>query len=169
MSIQLIQGNQITIDDIREAVYLDGLSYDKCYRGNLDLCMTWFRKNPGIYDMIRNLNNRHIIAYTSVIPVTSACYRKIRSGEMIDTKITADMITENGDYVYLSSIVIHPDWRSFLICKTLLRAVDTKLASLQPKKILADAVSESGKRLCRLLGMRSIGPTTHGSELFEKS
>ena len=169
MSTQLIQGNQITKDDIREAVYLDGLSYEKCYRGSLDLCMTWFHKNSGIYDMIRDIDTRHVIAYTNVIPVTSECYKKIRTGEMIDTKITADMITENGDYVYLSSIVIHPDWRSFLICKTLLRAIDVKLESLQPKKILADAVSESGKRLCQLLGMRSIGPTSHGSELFEKS
>lgn len=118
--------------------------------------------------MIRDLNTNHIIAYINTMPVTDECYNKIKSGNFIDVEITPQMILLNSESVYLSSIVIHPSYRNYYVCKFLLDAFDNKIKSMKIKRMLADAVTLIGEKVCKHIGMTEVGISKHNSKIFEK-
>ena len=113
---QVIVGQEVSTKDIEDAVGLDELSYDECYRGNLVDCVEWAKANPDIYVMLRDLQTGHIVAYINVMPVSDECYEKIRCGNFIDVEITPDMILSydmpQAYCIYFSSVVIHPKYRN---------------------------------------------------------
>ena len=171
-----VVGNDITIDDIADAVELDKLSYPECYRGNVEDCAAWHEKNPDIYVMVRDLRTGHIVAYINAMPVSDECYDMIKDGNFIDIGITLEMILsydKPGPYhIYLSSVVVHPDYRNTGVFRLLFKAFISSLNGLTERgvivdKMLADAVSPGGKKFCKLLGMERVGSTGHGSVLYE--
>lgn len=175
---QVVVGQEVTKADIEEAVGLDGLSYDECYRGNLADCVEWAKANPDIYVMLRDLETGHIVAYINVMPVSDECYDRIRCGDFIDVEITPDMILSydmpQAYCIYFSSVVIHPDYRNSGVFKLLFDAILSRFLSLGNdevfiKKMLADAVSSTGEKFCKLFGMNKVDMSKHGSTLYEVS
>ena len=121
MKYKIITGHNIQYKDIEDAIYLDSLSYKDCYRGKFKDCINWYKANPDIYMMIKTSNQ--IIAYINVMPLYEKCYNKIKDGNFIDINIEPNMIMKyeknNTSNIYLSSIVIHPDYQNGLILKIL--------------------------------------------------
>lgn len=168
MYLQLVLGKDVTEKDIEQAVYLDQLSYDESYRGKLDDCIAWSKSNPNIYLMIRDLDTNHIIAYVNIMPVTNECYNKIKSGNFIDIEITPQMILQQSENIYISSVVIDPFYRCYYVCKFLLDAIENKLTSMKIKRILADAITPIGEKVCKHINMVKILDSKHNSVIYEK-
>ena len=175
MSYQLVTGQNVTEQDIVDAVELDKLVYPEHYQGKLDVCLAWHRKNPSIYTMVKDEEGR-VIAYANVLPVTNECYMNLFACQIHDVDITEDMVlTYEPDTfcnIYLSSIVIHPSHRNIHALRVLIFSVLKQLQLVEVdcvfiQRILADAVSPSGIKLCRMLKMRQIGQTPHKSILFD--
>ena len=175
MKYQLITGRNVSDQDIFDAVKLDELVYPEQYRGKLPVCLNWHHKNPDIYTILKDEEGR-VIAYVNVLPVTNECYMDLYVGRIHDVDITEDMILtyEPGTFcnIYLSSIVIHPAHCSIHALRMLILAVLKQLQLVQVnrvfiQRILADAVSPSGIKLCRMLKMRQIGQTQYKSVLFD--
>ena len=126
--------------------------------------------------MLKDFDTNHIVAYAGIIPVSNECYDSLRKGILIDTSITTEMILKYKSgwkyKLYFSSIVVHPDYRDIcilrLMYKTIMSRFDKfKIQSIFIEKILADAVNESGKKLCKLIGMKKIRLSNHNSEIYE--
>ena len=112
------------------------------------------------------------------MPLKREQYYVIRSGKFIDTGTTPEMIStydsKSPNLIYFSSIVIHPEYRGIKVFKRLMDAITTKFVELSEngifiQKMLADAVSPSGEKFCRLLGMEKICDSDHGSAIYEVS
>ena len=172
----VVDGRNVTVDDIAEAVSLDKLVYDEEYYVTIRQCLDWYNKNDQIYTMIKESDTNRTIAYVNASPVTSEYYNKIRGGEFIDTYLPPDAIV-GYDFpdlynLYFSSIVVHPDCQNTAVFLALFNAITQKFLELGRqgiliKSIVADAVSKKGEKFCRLFGMEKVKNSTHDSEIFE--
>lgn len=172
----IIEGKQVTADDIEQARQLDRLVYDEEYFVSLQQCLQWYGRNRQIYTMLRDNQSGNIIAYVNLSPVTAEYYEKIRSGNFVDTFLPAEAIV---DYdlpdiydLYFSSIVVHPDYQNLGLLLTLFNAIAKKFLNLGKEGILirrmvADAVSERGVKFCKLFGMTCLKGSSHDSQIYE--
>lgn len=174
--IRIITGKEVTIKDIKEAIKLDAITYDDIYHVDSIQCEEWFKVNPDIYVMAKDLKNNKIIAYVNIMPVTEECYELIKEGHFIDSGITADMVLSYDmpcPYsIYFSSIVIHPDYQNTEVFMELFNAIIDKFIWLGNhevyiKRMIADAVTTNGEKFCKLFGMKKIIGSTHNSTLYE--
>lgn len=174
--ISIITGKQVTIEDIKQAVYLDTLVYDDIYHVDTTQCEKWFDVNPDIYVMAKDTKTNRIIAYVNISPVTDECYERIKNGDFIDTGITADMILSYDmpfPYsLYFSSIVIHPDYQNTEVFMEIFNAIVDKFITLGEhevfiRRMIADAVTKNGEKFCRLFGMTKLKGSDHDSSLYE--
>ena len=172
----VLTGSSITYDDIKEAVELDHMVYDTTYFVEPETCYEWFKVNPDIYVMLRDNSTNKVVAYINISPITEECYDDIRTGQFIDTGITAEMILSyNMPFpycAYFSSVVIHPDYQNSSVFKLMFDEVVKKFIHLGEqetyiKKMIADAVSIEGEKFCKLFGMKKVDATNHGSSLYE--
>ena len=175
-AISIITGRQITRQDIQQAIELDLLVYDDVYHVDTTQCEEWFRVNPDIYVMAKDVDTNKVIAYVNISPVTDECYDKIKNGDFIDTGITADMILSYDmpfPYsLYFSSIVIHPDYQNTDVFMKILNAIINKFVYLGEhevyiKRMIADAVTHNGEKFCKLFGMKKLKGSNHDSTLYE--
>ena len=154
----VIYGEQVTIDDIAEAIMLDKMVYDEEYHVTISQCLAWYNRNSQIYIMVKDNRTRKIVAYVNVSPVTDEYYEKIRSGEFIDSFLPPEAVV-GYDFpdtynLYFSSIVVHPNYQSTTVFLTLFNTLTERFLSLGKndiliKRIVADAVSEKGEKFCR--------------------
>lgn len=175
---QVLSGQEITRNDIEQACLLDKMVYSADLRVEPQDCEKWFKVNPDIYVMIRDISKRMIIGYINVAPVTDECYDMFKSGAFVDTGLTSEMILSYDmpfPYsVYFTSIVIHPDYQNSEVFMKLFSAIVDKFIWLgrhevYVKRMIADAVSENGIKFCKLFGMNKIKNSNHNSSLYEVS
>ncbi len=174
---RFVFGQEVSPDQIREALQLDYLCYDDVYHLDLDQCIGYHHKNPYIYFMMLNPKEQ-VIGYINFSPVTDRLYEILRSGEEVDTIIEAkDIVTyrHGNEYSgYFSSICVHPDYRKRGIDRVLIDKLEEMLGALEKqdvrfKRIVADAVSVPGERICSKLGLSFVCETGHGSKIMEKT
>ena len=172
----VIEGRDVTPEDIGEARELDLTVYEAQYHVTTEQCLAWNRENGRIYTMVRDRETGRIVAYCNLSPVTDEYYERIAAGAFNDTELPPEAIVDYalpGLYsLYFSSVVVHPDYRDTKVFVMLYRAMREKIAALADegfliRRVAADAVTEKGKKLCRLLGMKKRTDSDHGSEIYE--
>ncbi len=173
---KLLFGDMVTDNAIKEALDIDRLSYDEIYFLDTQKCINYHKKNKYIYIMAENSFGK-IVGYINYSPITDEMYEFLKSGYEVDTVITADDILEykaDTEYsIYFSSICVHPKYRKKGISKLLLSGLDIlndalSAANITTKRIIADAVSESGKKLLLSRGFTVTCTTNHDSLIMEK-
>lgn len=172
----VIEGTEVTIENIREAIELDKLVYDEEYYVTIAQCLGWRERNNRLYTMVKDDATGKIIAYANLSPVTEEYYERIKSGQFIDTLLPPEAIVAYSMpdlyNLYFSSIVIHPDYQNSQIFIMLFNAITRKLLILggeeiYVKKMIADAVSDKGEKFCALFGMSKYTDSAHGSCIYE--
>lgn len=172
----VVYGKDISRKDIEEAIDLDKLSFSQTYWVDIDKCLKWFEANSYIYFMLRDKGSKKIIAYINAMPVTDECYNDIRNGNIIGDDILPENIMSDdmpcSCNVYFCSIVIHPQHRNtgalvFLVNAIINRIIKLGERQIYIKRMLADAVTSNGMKLCKLFGMKKVIETTHNSYLYE--
>ena len=173
---RILFGDEITASDIRAALNIDYLCYDDIYHLDWERCVAYHKKNPLIYIMAVD-SSRNVVGYTNFSPVTESIYESMRSGKSVDTAITADDILEfeqGKEYsIYFSSICVHPDHRGLGIAKMLLFSLQKQLDELSSsgvviRRIVADAVTESGAKLLIAMGFKNVCISEHDSQIMER-
>lgn len=174
--IEILSGREVTAKDIADAAYLDRIVYDDIYLVTVEQCEKWIAVNPDIYVMAKDTQSGRFIAYAALMPVTDECYERIRKGDFIDTGITPDMLLSYDmpfPYsLYFSSIVIHPDYQNSEVFMEIFNAIIDKFVALGEREVfirrmIADAVTPSGEKFCRLFGMSRVTGSSHNSSLYE--
>ncbi|MBO8423574.1 MAG: GNAT family N-acetyltransferase [Firmicutes bacterium] len=175
--MKLIEGKEVTTEHVLGALELDKTVYSREYWLSESVCKAFAVRNPDIYTMLLDEETGRIAAYLNVSPVSRGFYDSLASGHYVDTVIKAEDIetpqTNGENLLYFSSIVVHPNYRRRGLAKQLLRRYGEKLADYGAKgvffdSVIADAVSPSGEKLCRALGLKNIRSSEHGSSLFER-
>ncbi len=173
---KIIFGKEVSIKNIELALQLDYVSYDNVYYLEQERCVEYHKKNPYIYIMILNPEG-NTVGYLNFSPITEELYEILRTGKEIDTIIHSEDIVcyeYGGEYsAYLSSICVHPDYRNKGIAGILLEEFGFLLESLNKsdikiKRVIADAVSLSGEKICKSMGMNEICVSEHGTKIMEK-
>lgn len=179
MNIEIVEGKDVTPEDIAQASYLDTLVYDKVFCAPVDVCLQWNAVNNRIYTMARDTETGKIVAYVNLSPVTDSYYEKIKSGTFLDVYLPPEAIASYDMpscmyNLYFSSIVIHPDYQNTGVFLPLFNAIVNKFIALGDSgifihRMIADAVSERGRQFCRLFGMKNVKTSEHNSTIYEIS
>ncbi len=173
---QVKPNDKITFEDIADAVQLDHIVFPGMEHVDPQECWKWFTLNPDIYVFIKDTVTDRVVAYTNTSPITEECYDKIRSGEFLTTNITDDMIL-NFDMpypysLYFFSIVIHPSHQNTNLFFMLVNELVEKFIRLSArevyiKRMIADAITSNGEKICKLFGMQKVTESAHDSTLYE--
>lgn len=146
------------ISDLPAILKLDLKVYHENIVGDINLYISWERKNPRITMLSFDSKNRErVLAYLSLVPLPEKIILSILRGEREELSITADEVEtyeRKGGYTLLAeSIVVDPDHPEQL--NHILREVLNYWCKQYPdryiEKIYADAVSEHGDMLARKL------------------
>ncbi len=179
LDFSIIQGKDVTIKDIKEALELDKRFYDlkDDEQFTLEKCLNWYNINPHIYTMLRDNKTNKIIAYINAAPITDECYEDIKSGKYVDAKIDDEDIESfeiAGFYnLYFASVVVDLDYQNLFLLQMVYNAfIDNLLKLLNNDfiitRIIADAVSKKGKKFCEIFGLNKVIPKTeHDSTIYE--
>lgn len=169
-------GRKVTPEMIYQAVCIDSHVFSDEFKGVYDTCIKWWKKNPSIYVMIEDCITSKIVGYINAMPLSNKYYDIIRSGETIDNEIPSDEI-ETYDFpdtykLYFSSIAIHPDYHNTGAFKALFDGFIIHLLQLYEREIyfssiVADAVTITGEKLCKYIGLKPILDSNHGSRIYE--
>lgn len=173
---KIYYGNVITPKMISEAVEIDKLVYEDFYVGNLDICIKWWKKNKYIYVMLEDVRINKIIGYINAMPINENLYNVIKKGETIDVTIDEENIEtyDLPDFynLYISSIALHPAYHNsgafkFLYDALMLLMIELFEREIYFTKVIADAVSPIGEKLCKYIGMSKCKESKHNSKIFE--
>ena len=178
--LKLVSGISVTETDLREALRLDKIVYDKFDEGqfNIEKCLAWYSINPDIYFILKDLELDTVVGYVNLVPIEISCYNKIASGSIWDTAIEdSNVLPYNHPglyHLYFTSIAVNPLYRNMSTFLNLIDAVASKLTDLSKREIyfkamIADAVTPVGEKICRIFGMNLIKKTNHDSRVYEIS
>lgn len=174
---QVIFGDEVTEKDIDDAIELDSDGYDgeESYIGIKETCYNWYKKNPFIYFMVRDLQTQKIVGYINAMPITDELYETLKKDKIDDINIPyKDILRYNvsGQYnLYFTSIVVKSTLRnSYKIVRKLIDAIteffiEKTNDDIIIKRLLAKEVSIEGRMLCQNMGMKS----QNNDSIFEVS
>lgn len=146
------------ISDLPAILKLDLKVYQENIVGDINLYISWERKNPKITMLsFESTDREHVLAYISLVPLPEQIILSILKGERPELSISPDEIEtyeRKGGYTLLAeSVVIDPDHPEQL--NTVLREVLAYWCRQYPdryiEKIYADAATEHGDMLARKL------------------
>lgn len=174
----IISGEEsLTDQDVIQTAFLDHLVYRENFWISETQILEWFHTNPDIYILARDNTTNQIVGYINLCPVTDEAYETIKTGNYEEQAITSkDILSYNLSGVYnlvFMSIVVHPDHNNSTVCMGLINSVIDKLVHLATtkeiyaKRVIADAVSDNGEKLCKLFGMQKLYSSTHDSTMYE--
>ena len=166
MAYRLMTPQEITDAEIQEVLDMESLVYDESEQQTLERCRQFFSVNRGIYLFFKDADTGKIVGNMNFMPVNDRCYRMIRSGRFVEKDILPDMILPQGSRFYFSGITIRGDLRNSGLLACMLRAFLPRTRGME--KMLADAVTERGARLCRMFGMKEVCRSSRGSTIYEK-
>ena len=167
MAFEMIPPDEITERDIAEVLEMESRVYDDDARQTLERCMAFFSVNNGIYLFFRDTESSLFVGNVNCMPVTDECYGMIRSGDFIERDIAPEMVLPEGDSVYFSGITIRESHRNRAnLLRLMLSEFNRRTGGM--RRMVADAVTKEGSRLCRMYGMERICTSRHGSGIYEK-
>jgi hypothetical protein len=173
---QIISSQEINEDRIKQAVEIDENTYSTEFKGVLELCISWFKKNQDIYTFVIDKQTDQVVGYLNAMPLDENTINKIESGTSKDNAIKPENIfayDRPGFYkLYLCSIAVDPEYHGTIVFKLLFDALFGNLLALAVKEIMitdmiADAVTNEGAKICEFIGMKKINSTKHGTSIYK--
>lgn len=176
-NFSVIAGNKFTDADIAEAHAIEKKLLPHNLISEPDEVKRWFIHNGYSSIGIRDNSTKKIIAFCTALPVRDAWYNNFRDGNITDVEISLADI-EKYDFpgiynIYISVLCVHPDYQGpTQIFKLLYDAMVNIFINLTKNEIfiyrlLADASTPDGVRMCRFLGMEKVCDSKHTTSIYE--
>lgn len=174
--IYIKSGNQITKQDVFDAIELDRKSYNEIYYVNIEQCLAWFDTNCDIYIMAFSKKTNSLVGYINFSPVTKEFYDDMCNGKIVDTSIKDTDVLPYVDnkeyYAYFSSIIVSQEHRRKGIARTMLEALSNFIVELADhrniyfKGIVGDAISDGGRHLLTSYGLKILKTSSHNTTIM---
>lgn len=117
--------------------------------------------------------NDEIIAFTNLFPIKLAAFKKLLSGQLNDSELTAESIAdiyadEGSLHMFLSCILVEPAYRHTGLTRKLLQAAIEPYLPVQHRcqLIATDNITPEGIAFSHHFGFSAHGMSEHGSQLF---
>ena len=138
----------------------------------------WYQYNPYTFIGVRDKKSNKVVGFCTIIPVSDEWFNLFKSGLIDDTQIDVSYIRKYDipDFynIYISSVCVHPDYQGtfgvFTILYNAIIEMFLKFAQnneIYIYKLLAEASTFDGERLCKLIGMKKTGETKHKTDIYE--
>jgi GNAT superfamily N-acetyltransferase len=133
----------------------------------------WYRRNPEIFWLVRD--KERLIAYLSMLPISEDAFRFTLEPSFDEHLLTADTIepyTAEGNYRgFISSIVVHPDYRGGRVSRPLRTFFLNTLINWWANRrriigLSAEALNDHGAAMMSSLGLHVNVRSEHGSLLM---
>jgi hypothetical protein len=163
----------MSLKELKESILLDKDTYEDKDAGILELCLSWYQKNPLVYTVIKC--NDEVIGYINFLPLKKSCYMLYKSGKIHDWQIKPkdidNYIPNNAYNCLLTSIVLKEEYRDGQTVKLLWNGFLEKLQNFKKQNInidyvLADCVSDDGEKFVKKLGFYFVCEH-EGGKIFE--
>ena len=178
---KVIQNEEVTEDDIKQALELDRVAYKipDTEQFDIEKCKRWNEKTGyQVYTMIKDPETNKIVGYINAVPVNDKCYGEIKAGKYADADIDDNDIVayeypnKPKKYnLYFASIVVDGEKDRMRRAFELYNAFIDKLIiqtqiNIIFTRMIADAVSKEGKVLCTSCKMKRIKDTKHDNSII---
>jgi hypothetical protein len=173
----IISGGQFTDDDIAETHSIETRLLPENLISESSEVKKWFKHNGFSSIGVRDNSTKKIIAFCTALPVSDTWYDEFRNGNITDVVIDLNDIEKYeipGIYnIYISVLCVHPDYQGpTYIFKLLYNAMINIFITLTKNEIfiyrlLADASTPDGERMCRFLGMKKVCESKHDTNIYE--
>jgi len=167
---KLSKGNHIAMAKIEANYFEHELIADyettiKWHDSNEDSCIIALDKDTGL-----------IAGHMSFVPVDNYFYDLMLKGNFVDTQITSEHIIQYkhpGIFkLYFCVVCVAPSYRGKNISRIILKEYARRFLELKERGIIfsdivADAITEEGRRFCQnVLGMSFVGGSKHQSKIM---
>lgn len=173
----IIKPHRITKEDIEESFQIEKKLLPHDIISPVKVVIEWYNHNPETLMGIRDEITGQLVGFFNTIPITDELFAKIESGNYIDTYIPLSEIRQYDlpDFykLYMCSVCIDPVYQNTNVFRLLYNAFVDFLLELATEKevfvtdIIADAVTNSGEKLCKTVGMQHVTASTHDSQIYK--
>jgi len=167
----------VTHKDIEDMVKLDELTFFPEDSANVEELEIWYKRNKDIFVLLKN--DDKLIGYSIFFPITEECYKKYRSGEILEGEINSSEILEWQDntfpYVLFNNISISPEFQNGDAIKILTSGIISKVMELKKRNIvlcntIAECDSNDGiKYLSNIFNFKPVGSQNSRGDLYESN
>ncbi len=174
-TFDIIYPGEMLHSDFDETDEIDYLVLREDLIASVETAIEWYDYNNYTYIAIREPGKK-IAGYITLLPITDDTYNQILSGDFMDKEFTKESILlyeAPGLYtVYVASVAIHPKYQnSNAFLELYNAAIDMFLELAEQRdifieKIIAEASTQQGEKLCKLLKMSKYGSTTSNTDVY---
>lgn len=165
-------------EDIQETYNIEKLVLRSDLISTWEEAYQWYCYNSLTFLGIRDQDTNKVIAFCTILPVSEEWYSAFRKGKISDTSMDLLDIRQYNlpDFynIYISSVCVHPDYQgvsgAFTMLYNAIIEMFLELARGQEiyvYKLIAEASTLDGERLCKFIGMKEIGASNHGTRIYE--
>lgn len=175
-SFRLLGPGEMRHSDFVETDEIDYLVLRNDLIASVETAIEWYEYNNYTYLALREELSMRIAGYITLLPITEDTCNKILSGNFMDKDFTSDAILQYeypGLYtVYVASVAIHPKYQNtnaFYKLYTASLDMFLELArerEIYVEKIIAEASTVQGEKLCRILRMKKNCSTTTNTDIY---
>ena len=175
----IIFGDKVNKKYLHQCIEMDYESYRDDQHLDYELVEAFMLKNPYIYIMCIDEKMDKVMGYVNLAPINKQTYDRLKNGDMLDSQIMPkDVLVyeDNTKYLcYFYSIVVSEKFRRRGIANTLIENLKKFIMELKNKRniiitnIVADVLSDGGKKIVEKMGMKYVHNSKHDSEIYEYS
>lgn len=172
----VVYPQDFTKEDIIETYYIEKMVLREDLISPWEEAYNWFLHNNEIFMGVRSCITKKIIAFSTILPVSDEWYDKFLVGNLLDTSMDLLDIRKYDlpDFynIYISSICTNPAYSSSSAFTLLYNSIMEKFLELAKQekyvyRLLAEASTLDGERLCHFINMKKVGSTTHKTNIYE--
>ncbi len=175
-SLSITLPGEMNREDFKETDEIDYLVLRDDLIASIETAIEWYEYNNYSYIAARDTKTGKIAGYMTFLPITEDTYNQILSGDFMDKDFTKDSILQY-DYpglytIYVASVAIHPFYQNSNVFFELYNAtIDmflelAKQREIYVEKIIAEASTKQGEKLCKLLRMKKYCSTTSNTDIY---
>ena len=150
---------------------IEGLTEE--HNGEIEKQIPIIKEQPENRRILLDENNK-MIGMWSFKPFYDDVFQKTKNGELFDVEITPDMMPTliPGTYnIYFSNICLKPQYRKTIVFKILLFSIIELIETWADEgifihEICAQAYSDSGKNLCKSIGLNFVKNHIDHGEIY---
>ena len=175
-SLSITLPGEMKHEDFKETDEIDYLVLRDDLIASVETAIEWYEYNNYSYIAAKDTKTGKIVGYMTLLPITEDTYNQILSGDFMDKDFTKDSILQY-DYpglytIYIASVAIHPVYQNSNVFFELYNAtIDmflglAKQREIYVEKIIAEASTKQGEKLCKLLKMKKYCSTTNNTDIY---
>lgn len=135
----------------------------------------WYERYP--YTVQVAAEDDKVVGFVNLFPVKSHIYDMLKDGTFNDHYLTSDGVediyqeTESPLYMFLSCILVEPEYRGCGVTRELLRAAVAQYAEVGHRciEVITDNVTPEGEAFSRRFGFYKWRESNHASVIYRQA